>query len=305
MAEAEPKGALKSFRNAVKKNPKTVRYVGLSACAAAVILVIVLVAVHTRGDDGQTVGQTVGQNVVEKAQQFGTFVRDWADTLTYDSGQVRYRTIHKTGSEYDKFTELDSLREADRQRTMEERERYQSSPRYMQDQGSLSMFRDEQQRERADTITEMQKKKFGGSTYQVGGPQIERAPLRYKQSFGDTSDLMPQGSFPGVPGSAVGSATALDAHLAQYGARGSLHLTNHAATSLKGLRPDPPVDMTKDFGILGSAQRQNIMQGLESQGVKSGFTMGTQWDFDALDRTNHLSPFTQKRDSPYTYQARR
>lgn len=284
-------GPLKEIVKTVEKNP------GKSAfwfffCVGVIVLAAVLIAKLSGGDVG------------EKLQQFGTFVRDWADTLKYDSGQVRYRTIHKTGSEYDKFTELDSLREADRQREMEERERYRSSAQYMQDQARLSMFRDEQQRERADTITEMQKKKFGGPTYQVGGPQVERAPLRYKQSFGDTADLMPQGSFPGVPGSAGGGGTALDAHLAKYGARGSLHLTNHAATSLKGLRPDPPVDMSKDFGILGSAQRQNIMQGLESQGVKSGFTMGTQWDFDALERKNQLTPFTQRRVTPYTYEER-
>jgi len=292
-------GPLKNFVDKVKRNPATsATCFVIVMCVVAIVLAAIFIPKLSGSDDGPTT--LFG----EKLQNFGTFVRDWADTLKYDSGQVRYRTIQKTGSEYDRFTELDSLREADRQRQIEERERYQSSERYMQDQGRLSTFRDEQQRERADTITQMQQKKFGGSTYQVGGPQIERAPLRYKQSFGDTADLMPQGSFPGVPGSAVGGATALDAHLAKYGARGSLHLTNHAATSLKGLRPDPPVDMTKDFGILGSAQRQNIIQGLESQGVKSGFTMGTQWDFDALDRKNYLSPYTQERDTPYTYQPR-
>ena len=125
-----------------------------------------------------------------------------------------------------------------------------------------------------------------------------------QKSFGDASDLMPQGTFPGVAQGRYGGGTALDAHLSKYGERGALHLTNHSATSLKGLRPDPPVDMTKDFGILSSAQRQNIQSGLETQGVKSGFSMQTQWDFDALDRKNHLSPFTERTQNNYEYTPR-
>ena len=233
---------------------------------------------------------------------FGTFIRDWADTLTHDSGQVRFRTIRNNIDEDAARAEASAAREADRRRVLQSRSDYESSDQYKEDQARLRAFTKSQE-------TFSQGNQFGGN-YQMNHDNglVAGAPRRYKdmtqKSFGDAADLMPQGTFPGVAQGRYGGGTALDAHLSKYGERGAIHLTNHSATSLKGLRPDPPVDMTKDFGILGSAQRQNIQRGLETQGVKSGFSMQTQWDFDALDRRNNLSPYTERTQNNYEFNPR-
>lgn len=219
---------------------------------------------------------------------FGTFVRDWADTLKYDSGQVRYRPIRKEVDEDEELKIMNNKRMKDQQRIAEARKKYEASPQYKEDQARISAFRETQTASRADARGEaVNNLNQFGSNYQLQNSKnsIAGAPRRYQdmtdhQSFGDASDLMPNGSFPG--------RTALDAHLSKYGERSALHITNNSATSLKGLRPDPPVDMSKEWGILSSAQRQNIKEGLETQGVKSGFTMGTEWDFDAFNRKNQL-----------------
>jgi len=221
---------------------------------------------------------------------FGTFVRDWADTLKHDSGQVRFRNIHSknTASQY---RARKGAREADRRKAEEQRAQYEASAQYEADQRAQDEFRAQQ----AAGLAQQQY----GTTYQYknrfSDMHVPGGGGRYEPSFGDAKSLMPQGQFPGVPnaGGAFGK-TALEAHLDSFAATGrTMSFSDQSATSLKGLRPDPPVNMNSDWGILTSAQKENIQRGLDTQGVKSGFTMGTEWDFDALEKKNGITPYTQ------------